>query len=272
MMLLRSLLVLTVLAAVFAGCSSQKQVSSTDPRVLYDEALRQLEKGKYQNAQNLLQRLILSAPGLSYIDSVQYHYAMTFHGLQDYHLGVAELRRLINAFPRSELIDDAALMVGKFYFEAAPNHVGLDQSDTDAAIRELKAFLEDYPESDRRTEGEQLLSQAVEKMVQKQFLAGRQYFRMGNRASARLYLEDIITEYPESPRVPEALLLLARIDIKEDKLTDARDKLSNLINAFPKSDAAGKAAEMKAKLESKIAEQAAKDSAAAAQLNGNKGE
>lgn len=268
----RTIGLLLLTAALLAGCASQSQVSSQDPRVLYDEALRQLEAGKYQKAQTLLQRLVLSAPGLSYIDSVQYNFAMTFFGNEDYHLAVAEFRRLINSFPRSELLDDAALMIGKSYFEAAPNHVGLDQSDNDDAIRELKAFLEDYPASNRRSEGEQLLSRAIEKMVSKQYLAGRQYYRMGNRVSARLYLEDLVTEYPESPFAPEALLLLAKLDEKDNKLTDARDKLNNLLNAFPKAPAAAKATEMKAKLESKIAAQAAKDSTAAAQLNGEKGD
>jgi outer membrane protein assembly factor BamD len=259
------------LAALLCGCAAQHASSVVDPRPTYDEALKQINEGKFTKAQNSLQRIVLSNPGLSYIDSVQYHLAVTFYGNADYHLAVAEFRRLITSFPRSELVDDAQYMIGKSYFDAAPGNVGLDQTDTDAAIREFKSFLEDYPASDRRAEGEQMLSKAMERLVEKQFRAGRQYFKMGNRASARLYFEDLVSEYPESGFTPEALFCLAQIDEKDGKYTDARDKLNNLVATFPNSNFAPKAAKLKAKLDQKIAE-AAKDSTAAAQLSGSKGD
>ncbi len=259
------------LAALLAGCAANNATSNIDPRPAYEQAVAKINDGKFMDAQNILQRLILSHPGLSYIDSVQYYFGMSYYGNEDFHLAVAEFRRLITSFPRSALVDDAQFMVGKSYFDSAPGNVGLDQTDTQSAIRELKAFLEDYPGSDRRTEGELMLSRAYERLVEKQFRAARQYFRMGNRVSARIYFEDLITEYPESGYTAEALFVLAQIDEKELKFTDARDKLNNLVATFPNSTFVPKAVKMKAKLETKIAE-AAKDSAAAAQLSGSKGE
>ncbi len=259
------------MAAFVFGCAAKSASSTIDPRPAYEEAVKKIDEGKFTDAQNRLQRLVLSHPGLSYIDSVQYYLAASYYGNQDYHLAVAEFRRLISSFPRSELVDDAQFMVGKSYFEAAPGNVGLDQTDTDAAIRELKSFVEDYPGSDRRTEGELLLSRAIERLVEKQFRAARQYFKMGNRVSSRIYFEDLITEYPESGFTAEALYFLAMIDEKEAKYADARDKLNNLVTTFPNSTFAPKAAKLKAKLEQKLAE-SAKDSAAAAQLSGSKGE
>jgi outer membrane protein assembly factor BamD len=263
--------VLAGLAVFLSACAAKNSVTTTDPRPDYEEAVKKIDAGKFTDAQNRLQRLVLSHPGLSYIDSVQYYLAASYYGNQDYHLGIAEFRRLITSFPRSELVDDAQFMVGKSYFDAAPGNVGLDQTDTDAAIRELKAFVEDYPGSDRRSEGELLLSRAIERLVEKQFRAARQYFKMGNRASSRIYFEDLVTEYPESGFTPEALYYLAMIDEKEAKYADARDKLGNLMTTFPNSNFAPKAAKLKAKLEQKLTE-AAKDSTAAAQLSGSKGE
>ncbi len=265
-------LISTIIAAtLIAGCAAKNSTSTIDPRPAFEEAKKNVEEGKFTQAQNLLQRIVFSSPGLSYIDSVQYYFAMTYYGSADYHLGVAEFRRLISSFPRSELVDDAQFMVGKSYFDAAPKNVGLDQTDTEAAIREFEAFIQDYPSSDRRAEGELMLSRANERMVEKQFRAARQYFKMGNRASARIYFESLITEHPESGYTAEALYSLAQIDEKEAKYTDARDKLNNLMATFPNSTFAPRAAKLKAKLEAKIAG-AAKDSAAATQLSGSKSE
>lgn len=264
--------ILTIVAAtLIAGCAAKNSTSTIDPRPAFEEAKKNVEEGKFTQAQNLLQRIVFSSPGLSYIDSVQYYFAMTYYGNADYHLGVAEFRRLISSFPRSELVDDAQFMVAKSYFDAAPKNVGLDQTDTEAAIREFEAFIQDYPNSDRRTEGELMLSRAIERMVEKQFRAARQYFKMGNRVSARIYFESLITEYPESGYTAEALYYLAQLDEKEAKYIDARDKLNNLVATFPNSTFAPKAAKLKSKMDAKIAE-AAKDSAAAAQLSGSKGE
>ncbi|MGB5105440.1 MAG: outer membrane protein assembly factor BamD [Candidatus Zixiibacteriota bacterium] len=259
------------LVALLAGCAAKNASSTVDPRVAYDQAVAKINDGKFMDAQNMLQRIVLSNPGLSYIDSVQYYFAMSYYGNEDFHLAVAEFRRLMSSFPRSALVDDAQFMVGKSYFDAAPGNVGLDQADTQSAIRELKAFLEDYPGSDRRAEGEIMLSRAIERLVEKQFRAARQYYRMGNRISARLYFEDLITEYPESGYTAEALFTLAQIDEKESKFIDARDKLNNLVATFPNSTFVPKAVKLKAKIETKIAA-AAKDSAAAAQLSEPKGE
>jgi outer membrane protein assembly factor BamD len=119
----------------------------------------------------------------------------------------------------------------------------------------LEAFLEDYPLSDRRRAATELLTAAREKMVKKRFDAARQYYRMGNRISSRLYYEDIVTEHPNSRYAPESLFMLARIDVKEDKYVDARDKLNNLLSAFPEAEIAEKARELREEIRQKAAEQ-----------------
>ncbi len=225
-----------------------------DPRAQYDLAMRLFEEGNYSEATKQFQRLLLGFPGLSYIDSAQYFYSRSYHEDGEYHLAVAEYRRVINNFPSSDLVDDAQYLIGKAYFDASPENPGLDQTDTEDAIRWLRTFLEDYPYSPRKVEAEQTLSQAIERLVSKQFKNGKQYYKLGYLSAARIYFEDLVTSYPESGRAPEALYLLARIDERQEKYGDARDKLNNLIHAFPDSEFAGKAKERLPEVERKVAE------------------
>lgn len=242
------------LALMLAGCAAkQATVVGTGARGQYDLAMRAYERQHHDEAVIEFQKVLYNYPGLSYVDSVQFWFAMSYHGREDFHLAIPEFRRLITNFPNSELINDAAFMIGKSYFDAAPTNVGLDQTDTENAIRELTTYLEDYPNSSRSHEGELLLSQAIEKMVEKEFRAARQYFRMGNLVSSRIYFEDVIKEHPEAKCVPEALYLLAKIDEKQKRYSDARDKLANLIKTFPQSEFFAKADKMKAKMEERIA-------------------
>jgi outer membrane protein assembly factor BamD len=245
------------LAFMLAGCAARQATVNTNPREQYDLAMKAYQEQHHADAILEFQKVLYNYPGLSYVDSVQFWFAMSYHGSEDFHLAIPEFRRLITNFPNSELIDDAAFMIGKSYFDAAPKNVGLDQTDTENAIKELTSYLEDYPNSDRLREGEFLLSQAIEKMVEKQFRAGRQYFRMGNMISSRIYFEDVIKEHPEAKCIPEALYLLAKVDEKQKHYSDARDKLANLINAFPQSEFFAKAGKMKVKMEEKIASEPA---------------
>lgn len=253
MNLQRIALIVLVIGFMLGGCAAKRASVESDARGEYDLAMKKYQSQHYDDAILEFQKVLYNYPGLSYVDSVQYWFAMSYYGREDYHLAIPEFRRLITNFPNSELIDDAGFMIGKSYFDAAPKDVGLDQADTDNAIKELTAYLEDYPSSPRRKEGELLLSQAIEKMAEKEFRAGRQYFRMGNLVSARLYLEDVVKEHPEAKCVPEALFLLAKIDEKQKLYGDARDKLTNLIKTFPDSEFAAKASKLKDKMDARMA-------------------
>jgi len=254
---LRTILALALAALVLTilGCAAGNSSGFvTDPRAQYDLALREYHEGKYTDAIKQFQRLLLGFPGLSYIDSAQYYYADSYYKNGDYQLAIAEYRRLVNNFPNSELVDDSQYLIGRSYFESAPDNPGLDQTDTEAAVRWLRTFLEDYPYSARKVDAQQTLSQAIERIATKQFKNGKQYFKLGYLDAARIYFEDLVTSYPEANDTPEALFLLARIDEKQDKLTDARDKLNNLINAFPDSEFAGKAKDHLPEVEKKLSE------------------
>ncbi len=248
---------------LLVGCAGQQHKLLPDARSQYQLALDKYEAGHYDDAILEFQKVLFSYPGLNFIDSAQYYFAMSYYQRGDYHLAINEFRRLISQFPSSALTDDAQFMIGKSSFESAPGNTGLDQTDTEQAIKELQAFLEDYPNSDRRADGEKLLHEAEDKIIKKLYDEAHQYYRLGSNKAARLYFETIVTEHSDSKYVPDALYMLARIDMREKNYTDARDKLKNLLSAFPDSDVNSDAKNLKEDVEKKIAEQEAGQSAQA---------
>jgi outer membrane protein assembly factor BamD len=251
--LIWKVLVLSATVLLLVGCAVQESKTFPDPRDQYEYAKEKYEEGKYDTSVLAFQKVLFSYPGLSYVDSAQYWFAMSYYGREDYHLAAAEFRRLITNFPGSELADDAQFMIGKAYFEAAPDDPGLDQTDTKDAIKQLEAFLEDYPLSDRRQDGEELLLEARERIVTKQFRAAEQYRRLGNNQAARIYFEDIVTEHSYSRLVPKALFQLAEIDVEQKQYEEARDKLNNLMQAFPEHELVDNAARLKESVRKKLA-------------------
>ncbi|MBI4379340.1 MAG: outer membrane protein assembly factor BamD [Nitrospinae bacterium] len=77
--------------------------------------------------------------GLGVAEERQYDFAMSLFNEGEYYRAITEWKRFIFYFPKSELIDDAALFIGKSY---------LMGKEYDTAIEEFRMFRENFPESD----------------------------------------------------------------------------------------------------------------------------
>lgn len=222
-----------ILLMIAAGCSSVGKINKDNAEDQYATAKKLYDEGKYYHAAEAFRLMIFNFSGVSYIDSVQYYLGMCYFSDEDYILAVSEFKRLARNFPYSPLADDAQLKVGECYYMNAPDNVGLDQTDTYAAISELENFIEDYPNSSLLQEATGLLDKCRARIAQKTYKNGEQYYKMGNYRSARIYLERVVTDFTSEEWRGCALYKLAEIDAKEEKYEDAAAKLSNLITTFP---------------------------------------
>jgi outer membrane protein assembly factor BamD len=229
----RAILITTILFLLLAGCSSTIGVRQDTAEGQYAKAMDLYNRGKYYHASEAFRLLIFNYSGVSYIDSVQYYLGMCYFNDEDYILAVAEFRRLVKNFPNSPLADDGQLMIGKGYFLSAPRNEGLDQSDTYTAINEIENFIEDFPLSPLQDEAVDLLAQCRARIAKKTFKTGEQYFKIGNYESARIYLEQVVTEFEAPEWRGCALYLLAAIDEKQKKYEDSASKLGNFLEEFP---------------------------------------
>lgn len=230
--MIRIVLISVILGLFLVGCSSTRVVRKDNAESQYEKAMELYNDGKYYQASEAFRLLVFNFSGVSYIDSVQYYLGMCYYNDQDYILAVAEFRRLTRNFPSSPLADDGQLMIGKCYHLSAPENVGLDQSDTYTAITELENFIEDFPQSPLLGEAAELLARCRSKIAKKVFKNGEQYFKMGNYESARIYLEEVVTEFDSPEWQGCALYLLACVDEKEEKYEDASAKLQNMLREF----------------------------------------
>jgi outer membrane protein assembly factor BamD len=229
----KSILSILVLIAIVAGCSSIGNIRKENAEDQYEVARKLYDRGKYFQAAEAFRLMIFNFSGVSYIDSVQYFLGMCYFNDREYILGVAEFKRLVKNFPQSSLADDGQFMIGKSYYLAAPNNIGLDQTETYTAITELQNFVEDFPDSPLLDEGKQLLAECRAKITKKLYESGLQYYKMGMHQAARVYFEDIISERQSPEWRGCSLYLLAEMDIKEHKYADAALKLNNFLQTFP---------------------------------------
>jgi outer membrane protein assembly factor BamD len=238
---IRLLLCLSLFYLLFSlACGPKPPHLILDQEDQFALAKREFEKKHYDRAIIEFQKLIFNYSGAVFIDSAQYLLGMSYLNQNDYALAQAEFNKLLSMFPTSQLSDDAAFMVAFCDFKMSPR-AELDQERTSKALEELKRFLDDYPESDRANEAQNLLNECYSKLAKKAYENGYLYFKMKQYEAALIYLKDLINEYHDTRWAAPAQFYIAEAYFKQKKYDQAKEEYQKFLENFPDDKLARKA-------------------------------
>jgi outer membrane protein assembly factor BamD (BamD/ComL family) len=162
-----------------------------------------------------------------------YDLARAYTCEQDYTLAKLEFERVVNSYPQSTLVDDAAFGLAMSQYRQAPRNPGLDQQETERAKGSLEDFIAIYPRSERRKQADSVLTIIEGRLARKTFENGRLYLKLGADSAAMLYFQELWDEYTRSPYAPRALWLLADKARQEEKWELAIKRYEQLIAVYP---------------------------------------
>jgi len=235
------------LSLFLLSCGKQAETKTTAPlstlnepdRVLFERAMKDLEKSRFTVARLTLQTLISTYPDSEFLQQAKYAMAESFYrestsgslteaenGFKDY----------ITFFPNSELADDAQMKI-------AMTHVKrLEKPDRDTtqarlAEAEFKSFIEAYPDSS-------LINEAKEKLREVQELLADGIAGVGNfylvshkdyNAAVSRYKE-VLKNYPDYSKMPETLFSLAYSLQQMGNEKDAVTYYARIVTDHPLSD------------------------------------
>ena len=223
--------------AVFlaSGCATTKPSKRVqeDPRGAYLWALDRIKDGKCLHASETLRLLSLEQTGVPYVDSIYFNLAQAYACMGDYALAQVEYERVVNNYPTSALVDDAAFELAYAQFRQAPSNSGLDQQESEKAVRTLEDFISIYPFSDRKNEANALLLEMKNRLAKKAFDTGRLYLKLRADSSAMIYFQQLWDNYTESPYAARALWLLAEKERHRQNWEGAIQRYEQLIGVYP---------------------------------------
>jgi len=245
--------ILTILTTAVLGiglwaCSGKGPPPVIPAQEAFSDARRLYEREKWDKARQAFEMVILNHPGSSLVDSAQFFYAMCYFNQGDPIVAADEFQRLHNQYPTSTLVDDADYMRCLSLLDASPSNSGLDQEKTQEAVNEMLLFKDGHPLSDRIPAIDSLLAIAYERLSIKDYKTGVLYQKMGHFQASRIYFQQMIDTYPESPLVPEALYHIAEGQRKLDSLDSAIEYYEKLIYLYPDHDRTEKARKRVSKL------------------------
>jgi outer membrane protein assembly factor BamD len=223
------------------GGSAPSPMSTDSAAELYSRARVQYEKGDWTKAKLALESLIYSYPGAANVDSAQFFLAMCSYNLRDYIVAADEFRRLRSRYPNSPLVDEGDLLRCRALMRIAPKNAALDQEKTREAITELALFKDNHPLSPNLPAVDSLLHGAYERLSRRDFRTANLYQRLGRYEAARIYFQQVIDNYTESPYVPDCLFNMAEGFRKQDSTDRALEYYEKMLYLFPDAENVNKA-------------------------------
>jgi outer membrane protein assembly factor BamD len=236
-------LALAALVSVIGACggSAPSAISPDSAAEMYTRAKTQYDKGDWTKAKLAFEALAYNYPGAAIIDSAQYFLAMCSYNLKDYVIAADEFRRLRTRYPNSPLVDEGDLLRCRALLRIAPKNAALDQEKTREAITELALYKDNHPLSPNIAVADSLLREAYGRLSRRDYRTAVLYQRIGRFQAARIYFQQVIDNYTESPFVPDCLFHMAEGYRRQDSTDRALEYYEKMLYLYPDAENVNKA-------------------------------
>ncbi|HUF25719.1 MAG TPA: outer membrane protein assembly factor BamD [Gemmatimonadaceae bacterium] len=232
---IRSLTIAVATLLVLGACrpSYPQQIAPLSGPALYDAALREFERRRWDNAIMAFERLSRELPARDTLLPRVYLHLGQAHSARNEHLLAAQaFQRIMDSFPNDTLADDGLLLAGRAY-AAMWRRSSLDAEYAQTAVSTLQTLLALYPNADVREEAQHELNALYDRLANKDYQTGMWYFR--NRAffSAIIYFEDVVERFPDTPTARLARIRIVEAYRRERWAAQAEDACEALVAAYP---------------------------------------
>lgn len=216
-------LILALLALVtLASCNDfNRLVKSTDNEMKYEVAMDYYDRGDYNHALQLFDLLQASFRNTPKGEAITYRTAFCYYLQDDYDIASYYFNKFVQTYPFSKQAEKAAYMSAYCNYMLSPES-GLDQTNTIDAIKQLKSFVERYPNSDSLDRANHLLTDLNNKLEQKDYNMCRLFYRMENYSADITSFENMLKKYPNTTHREEILYDMAKTyyDFAENSVTE----------------------------------------------------
>lgn len=224
----------------FSAChkeSLEKILKSTDKKRKFEIAMEFYNKKKYDNAIAIFEDLLGITKGDTLQRSVAYYYSMAHYKTnrsENFPLAAYYFRDFAQSFPSDSRAEEAAFMSAYCYYLSSPRYT-LDQEGTYKAIDQIQYFVENYPQSVKAKEANELIYKLREKLAYKKLTQADLYFRTEYYKSAKITYEEMINTFPDSKYVEEARAGMVRsmyYYAKSSVMEKQQERYMNTLNLY----------------------------------------
>lgn len=194
---------------LYSGCRSEFERirTSGDPAVLLEKANLYYDAEEYQKAQTLYELVIGPYRGQTEAEQIAFRYAYTYYYTDQFLLASYYFKNFSGTYGASNLREEADFMSAYSQYRLSPIF-RLDQSYSVAAIEEFEEFANRYPNSERVAQSNRLIDEMRAKMELKEYDSAKLYYDLRRYPAAIQSFDNLLIEYPETPRAEEIRFLI----------------------------------------------------------------
>jgi outer membrane protein assembly factor BamD len=225
------------MALTYVACSHPGKGLQTGS---YERGMAEFEGERWYDAVETLKLFVRRNPTDPRVDEAQYHIGMARFEDEDLPVAAVEFEILRRDYPDSPLVEDAWYMEGLCYVRQVPP-IHREQAVTRKGIAHFERYLQSFPQGRRSGDAQRELRALQRHLDEKDLAAVRLYRRLGRDEAARITLDVVLENRPQSELRPEMLYLAGELHRDLEQPDRARARWSALVTEFPDHDLARRA-------------------------------
>ena len=202
----------------------------------------ELERRRYVDAREQYTKIVERHPNSSYAPRARFLIGETWYREGEFDKATKEFETFMAFYPSHQIADLVQYRLAMAYYDQI-KPIEQDQTPAAKALEHFRKLVKDYPESRYATDGLAKIDICRGRLAQKEVWVANYYFSQGNPSAGRQRLELVIRDYPRTLVVPEALWLLADLNMREGKADLARQLLMRLQQEFSYTEYGRRAAQ-----------------------------
>jgi outer membrane protein assembly factor BamD len=230
-----------VLAGLSAtACASRSRYDGMTAEAMHVYAQTEFDEGDFSNAVEAADRLLLTFPEYQQAADVRFLLGRAYFEDERYLLASDEFQRFLQRHSGHLMAAEAAIGICRSEVALSPIPAR-DPSPTRRAETACRDVATQYRAHAVYQEADSLARVMREKLAEKEYLVGHQYFRRGAYDSAIWQWTQVVDQFGDTPWAPRALLGMSCASEEIGYDDEATEYRLQLLNAYPDSDPAREA-------------------------------
>ncbi len=222
------------LLLLLGGCGffTQRPEPIPPPKELYQKGEYDLEKGRFDEARISFRRIFERHPESPLAPRARFLMGEAYYREAQFDKAIKEFEAFMSFYPGNPIADLVQYRLAMSYYDQM-KPVEQDQGLTQKALEQFKKLAKEYPDSRYATEALGKIEICRGRLAQKELWVASYYAKQGNLVGARQRLQVLLKDYAGTLVVPEALYLLAEIEVQEGQTDEATRTFRRVADGYP---------------------------------------